>query len=100
MAYASQRARNSSQWKKVRKRIIARDQGICAYCGQENSTTVDHVLPVVRGGDDSESNLVCACVSCNTSKGKKMPFDFFEAVSTTKHIQGVFVPENVSLSHD
>ena len=100
MAYSSQRAKNSSQWKKVRKRIIARDQGICAYCGQENSTTVDHVLPVARGGDDSESNLVCACVSCNTSKGKKMPFDFFEAVSTTKHTQGLFIPENVSLSHD
>jgi hypothetical protein len=62
------------------KRIIARDQGICAYCGAENSTTVDHVLPVARGGDDSEANLVCACVKCNTSKGKKMPFDFFEPV--------------------
>ena len=100
MAYASQRAKNSSQWKKTRKRIIARDQGICAYCGVEGATTVDHVVPVARGGDDSESNLVCACVSCNTSKGKKMPLGFFEPVSTTKHTQGVFIPENVSLSHD
>ena len=29
-----------------------------------------------------------------------MPFDFFEPVSTTKHTQGLFVPENVSVSHD
>jgi 5-methylcytosine-specific restriction endonuclease McrA len=100
MAYKSQREANSSKWKQIRKRIIARDQGICAYCGVENATTVDHVLPVARGGDDSEANLVCACVKCNTSKGKKMPFDFFEPVSTTKLTRGFFVPENDSQSHD
>ena len=100
MAYASQRAGNSSQWKKIRKRIIARDQGICAYCGVENATTVDHVVPVARGGDDNENNLVCACVSCNTSKGKKMPSGFFEPVSTTMLYHGLFVPQNESQSHD
>jgi 5-methylcytosine-specific restriction endonuclease McrA len=100
MAYKSQREANSSKWKQIRKRIIARDQGICAYCGVENATTVDHVLPVARGGDDSEANLVCACVKCNTSKGKKMPFDFFEPVSTTKLTRGFFVPENDSQSYD
>ena len=100
MAYGSQRAKNSTQWKKTRKRIIARDQGICAYCGAENATTVDHVIPVARGGDDNENNLVCACVRCNTSKGKKMPADFFEPVSTTILSLGLFVPENDSISHE
>ncbi|MEI6891573.1 MAG: HNH endonuclease [Pontiella sp.] len=45
--------------------------GICHYCGDEfNSTelTMDHVLPVVRGGKSTKSNCVPCCKECNNDK--------------------------------
>jgi 5-methylcytosine-specific restriction endonuclease McrA len=56
----------------LRERIIARDEGRCAYCGEvfpEPQLTIDHVEPRMRGGDQSEGNLVTACRACNTRKG-------------------------------
>lgn len=46
-------------------------RGPCAYCGGR-AGTVDHVLPLNRGGRHSEGNLVPACRSCNSSKGDKL----------------------------
>ena len=50
--------------------VIAGDP--CAYCGAE-ATTVDHVIPLERGGSNEWDNLTPACGSCNPSKGTK-PF--------------------------
>ena len=50
---------------------IKEDFGICTYCKEETETTFDHVIPVSQGGDDSISNQVPACKSCNSSKGDK-----------------------------
>ena len=44
-----------------------RQRRTCAYCA-EPATTVDHVIPLSRGGDNYEGNLVPACRSCNSSK--------------------------------
>jgi 5-methylcytosine-specific restriction endonuclease McrA len=40
----------------------------CVYCGQSGKMTMDHVIPVSRGGRHSVGNLVPACQSCNFSK--------------------------------
>lgn len=46
----------------------------CFYCGTGNvKLTMDHVIPVSRGGLHSIENIVPACCSCNASKGDKMP---------------------------
>ena len=42
----------------------------CAYCG-ELASTIDHVIPLVRGGTNREGNLVPACRSCNSAKGPR-----------------------------
>jgi len=51
------------------------DAKFCAYCMEpfENSKdkTLDHVDPLYLGGKHSLDNSVIACVSCNSSKGKK-----------------------------
>lgn len=39
----------------------------CAYCPAP-ATTIDHVLPLVRGGTNHEGNLAPCCKSCNSSK--------------------------------
>lgn len=45
----------------------------CYYCGKEckEDKTLDHKLPVTRGGTNSKENLVVACRSCNCSKNNK-----------------------------
>jgi 5-methylcytosine-specific restriction endonuclease McrA len=59
-----------------RRNIYARDGNRCQYCGKHFSTrelTLDHVRPRVQGGDNSWTNLVCACVRCNARKGGRTP---------------------------
>ena len=56
-----------------RKNIIKRDSHTCQYCGARfGPVTIDHVIPKVRGGEDTWENLVCACVKCNNKKGNRL----------------------------
>ena len=41
----------------------------CAYCGDKNNLTIDHVVPRSKGGPDFTKNVVCCCSSCNQKKG-------------------------------
>lgn len=50
-------------------RILKAYNHCCAYCGISGSMTIDHVLPLSRGGRHCIGNLVPACLRCNTSKG-------------------------------
>lgn len=43
---------------------------VCFYC-PELATTVDHVIPLVRGGTNYEGNLVPCCRRCNSSKAAR-----------------------------
>ena len=52
----------------------------CAYCGcklgyakGDKHPTLDHVIPVSRGGKHSASNIVPSCLHCNCSKNAKTP---------------------------
>jgi hypothetical protein len=59
--------------KKVRFEIFKRDGFCCAYCGKRPPQTtleVDHINPVVNGGDNSIDNLITSCFDCNRGKGK------------------------------
>jgi 5-methylcytosine-specific restriction endonuclease McrA len=48
--------------------ILAEAAGRCAYCGKEAKLTLDHVIPLSKGGKHSASNVVPACLRCNSSK--------------------------------
>lgn len=52
-----------AQW----RRELNRHDGKCVYCGQP-ATTVDHVIPLCKGGRHAIGNLVPACTHCNSSK--------------------------------
>jgi len=59
-----------------RSRILARDRFRCQYCGAKGTAfdlTIDHILPVSRGGFTSPENLVTACFSCNQRKNNRTP---------------------------
>eukprot|EP00878_Enallax_costatus_P018955 GHUV01019982.1.p1 GENE.GHUV01019982.1~~GHUV01019982.1.p1 ORF type:complete len:172 (+),score=36.11 GHUV01019982.1:551-1066(+) len=50
---------------------MLRDHHKCQYCGSSKELTLDHVIPVCRGGVNSWTNLVTACMACNQKKGDK-----------------------------
>jgi len=56
-----------SAWQRLSARVIARDGGICRYCGAK-ATTADHVVAKANGGTDAMSNLVASCRPCNSGK--------------------------------
>ncbi|NKX40839.1 HNH endonuclease [Rhodobacteraceae bacterium R_SAG2] len=62
----------------VERKVFSRDGGRCQYCGCSHSITFDHVIPRSKGGASIESNIVCACRSCNSSKGAKELDEFKE----------------------
>lgn len=49
---------------------------VCMYCGEDKKLTVDHKIPLVRGGTDDILNIVPACRSCNSKKNKKTAHEF------------------------
>lgn len=47
--------------------------GLCAYCGVAPGETMDHVIPLSRGGLHEPGNIVPACKACNFAKHDKTP---------------------------
>lgn len=43
----------------------------CSYCGTAENVTLDHIVPISRGGKHSIGNLQSLCGSCNSSKNAK-----------------------------
>lgn len=48
----------------------------CAYCRKETKLTVDHVVPLIRGGEHTLVNIIPLCKSCNSSKNNKTLLEF------------------------
>lgn len=44
---------------------------VCNYCGSSENLSLDHIFPQRFGGKDDAENLIYACKTCNSSKGKK-----------------------------
>ena len=44
---------------------------ICNYCGSTEKLALDHIFSQRSGGKDNAENLIFACRTCNSSKGKK-----------------------------
>lgn len=46
----------------------------CVYCGQQyDNLTRDHIIPYQYGGNNTWSNIVPACISCNSHKNAGLP---------------------------
>ena len=63
----------------------------CVYCGVEKHETpqgwltMEHLIPLSRGGTNWPSNLAPSCKSCNCSKGTKTHFEFIEYLSNKEN---------------
>ncbi|HYD49427.1 MAG TPA: HNH endonuclease [Terriglobales bacterium] len=64
--------RRSPWWKQRCSR------GVCHYCGESFAPaelTMDHLVPLARGGRSNKGNLVPACKQCNTRKKSDLAFE-------------------------
>jgi 5-methylcytosine-specific restriction endonuclease McrA len=60
------------------RNLFRRDLNICAYCGKkfvESQLTKDHIIPVSRGGPNTWTNCVTACLKCNNYKDSSLLSD-------------------------
>ena len=63
-----------SQWW---KRRVAK--GKCYYCGSATppkELTMDHIVPIARGGQSTRGNVVPCCKTCNTAKKQLLPMEW------------------------
>lgn len=72
--------------------LLKAQKNRCIFCraamkrwrpGQPRSprdATIDHFVPLSRGGPDEADNLRACCRKCNTDKGNKMPDEFLASI--------------------
>ena len=61
--------------------------GICYYCGRlfgPEDLTMDHVVPLARGGRSTKDNIVTSCKECNTKKKTLLPMEWKVYMNTLK----------------
>ena len=63
-------------------------EGECAYCGSREDLTLDHVVPLSRGGTHAIDNLVAACKPCNSRKGSRDELEFRALLALEALIEG------------
>ena len=71
---ARARELRASPWWKRR-----RAEGRCHYCGAQvgaHALTMDHLVPIIRGGRSTRGNVVPACKTCNNAKKHSLPTEW------------------------
>lgn len=84
MVNRAEKARRKAQTK-TKYRLIARIESVapsvdgkyfCIWCADRflpSELTVEHVIPLARGGLNNDNNRALACAPCNTTRGHAMP---------------------------
>lgn len=73
----------------------------CAYCGSptidilESALTIDHIVPLSRGGSNFIDNIVPACSRCNFEKHTMTAEEFLESIDAGKQ-EGILVRRYLS----
>jgi len=73
--------RKTAWWKRKRS------SGVCHYCSRRfpvSELTMDHLVPIVRGGRSTQGNVVPACKDCNSKKKYLLPMEWEEYLATLR----------------
>jgi 5-methylcytosine-specific restriction endonuclease McrA len=80
-----------------RQHVFLRDEYKCQYCLNTftvKDLTLDHVIPVTRGGRKTWSNIVTSCGTCNQQKGSRTPQEAgFHEFRSPKEPHAGFLPD-------
>ena len=75
----ARKLRKSNWWNaKIQK-------GVCSYCGKKvgkDQLTMDHVVPISRGGKSRKGNIVPSCKTCNNKKKYLLPVEWEEYLNS------------------
>ena len=52
----------------VRRAVWVRDNGRCVQCGSRERLEYDHIIPISKGGSNTERNIELLCEACNRAK--------------------------------
>ena len=72
--------RQRKSWHRIAKRQMFDKSRRCHWCGVEmslhpldkNFATIEHIIPLSRGGLDNRNNMTLACITCNQERGNTM----------------------------
>ncbi|GBE06767.1 MAG TPA: HNH endonuclease [Nitrospirae bacterium] len=73
--------RKTQWWKQKRAK------GKCYYCKREvlpRDLTMDHVVPLIRGGRSTKNNVVPSCKECNNRKKNLLPIEWEDYLEQLK----------------
>ena len=79
--------------------LVAFYNGHCLCCGRLARLTVDHVIPIAKGGSDSIDNVQPLCINCNRLKQTTI-MDFRLVVAPFVYIEAQVVPLMLSSYSD
>ena len=67
--------RNGNRGQRAKRRML-KAKPFCHWCGMKltaETATLEHIIPLKRGGLDHHNNMALACKSCNEKRGHNMP---------------------------
>ena len=82
--------RSNGIYQVSKKELVKLYSSPCIACGTSERVTVDHIIPIARGGTHSIGNLQPLCLSCNSSKN-------FRTMSEWKYFLNTERTRNVAL---
>lgn len=73
---------------KIRQLVLDRDKK-CIECGSTEELTIDHIIPLSRGGISTPDNLRTLCGKCNRRKSSFVSWGWLERIMMALHIDEI-----------
>lgn len=83
--------------KKTKQLVIERDRK-CMKCGATGELTVDHIVPLSKGGTNAPMNLQAMCSLCNQRKGNRSSWLWWERIIMALHVEEIVTRTHNDLS--
>ena len=80
--------------REVRQKVLRDNYKVCAHCGKpltEKTMTLEHIIPLSRGGKNEEANYCCLCPPCNKRKRNLffLPYGYYHAIIETPRFKEI-----------